>query len=605
MAESAAKTTQKRLPTLPGWLKWVGLGCATLIIIVIGLLIGLNLAYANKVLPGVRANGVQVAGLTQAQAQVTIKSGTTTYLTKTLTVNYGSAAKLTATPTQLGVSYNSPAAAQLAINYGRTGNPIVRLYQQLRVLVDRPTLVLSFQYNNTQLSSVVQPIVDAVASPVSNASLAAGSQVTPAQAGNRLNTAMLIWDLDYNIGNLSTTPIIATIGGVTPTISTASLQAVAPQAATYLAAPVTLNLSNGTSQTIPASQIATWLQPNSTAAASTSLQGRLASLSPVIATIQPVTITLSSAAIQNYIATLASQVDVSPVNAQLTVNSSNQVSVFVPSSNGAQLDQTQATAVLTSAIKASGTGRTVAVTVNTLTPTVNEANLNSLGINQLISVGYTTFPEGPADRLQNIAAGASKFNNDLIAPGQTFSFDTTLGPVDDATGFDPALVIENGTVTTADGGGLCQVSTTMYRAALLAGLPITERTNHSFVVSYYTSFSTTNLFGPNAGQSYGADIPGLDATIYLPSPDLQFTNNTGHYILIQTQLGYGYLKFNFYGTAVQYGVIRGPYWTSSSEDTESDATQTTFYRDVYNMSGQLQHTDTVVTNYLPAAEFGE
>jgi vancomycin resistance protein YoaR len=249
-------------------------------------------------------------------------------------------------------------------------------------------------------------------------------------------------------------------------------------------------------------------------------------------------------------------------------------------------------------VAANGDARTVSVNVQTLKPKVTEGNLNDLGITQLISEGETFFPMTPAGRIQNVRTGASRFNNVLVAPGETFSFNKILGPVDAAHGFAPGLVIANNTEELQYGGGLCQVSSTMYRAALLAGLPITSRTNHSFVVFYYTKFVTTTLFGPNKGQTYSVNNPGLDATIYLPNPDFGFKNDTGHYILMKEVWGNGDLKFQFYGTATKYGVIRGPYTVSGNPANTHVPSSTVFYRDVFDLAGNLMHTDTTTTHYV-------
>lgn len=568
---------------------------------------GFHFAYRNRVLQGVSADGVYVGGLTTAEATQRLAVATTAYLTTPITVNYAQT-HLAVTPAQLGTVYSAPLAASQAINYGRTGSLWRRIDQQIRALFDRPTAVSSYSLNPAQLGAALQPIAAALAVPVQNAAFSASGNtatVVAAQTGTRLDAGQLIMALASRLAAQSAAPVAAVTQQVMPSISTASLQAVAGQAATYLSAPVTLNLSVGGAQTISPTQIASWLAASRPLDHSATAEAQLQQIYSYAQPPQPVNVGLNASALQQYVAGLAAKVDAAPVNAQLSLGSGNQVSVFQPSANGYQLDQTEATNVILAAIKATGSGRTVAVNVQTIAPAVSEANLNSLGINQLISEGETTFPEGPAVRLQNIRAGVARFNDVLLAPGQIFDFNNILGPVDAAHGFDEALVIAGNTVTNAYGGGLCQVSTTMYRTALLAGLPIVSRTNHSFVVSYYTGFRTTQLFGPNAGQTYGSNTPGLDATIYLPDPDLRFQNDTGHYILIQSQLGYGYLKFDFYGTATKYGVIRGPYFTSSGQNTEYDTTQTVFYRDIYNMAGQLEHTDTITSNYLPAIQFGE
>ncbi|MEO7617987.1 MAG: VanW family protein, partial [Candidatus Saccharibacteria bacterium] len=169
----------------------------------------------------------------------------------------------------------------------------------------------------------------------------------------------------------------------------------------------------------------------------------------------------------------------------------------------------------------------------------------------------------------------------LLAPGEQFSFGKILGDVGAEQGYKPELVILGDHEEKQYGGGLCQVSSTAYRAALLAGLPINQRYNHSFAISYYTA-------------PYG--VPGVDATIYYPQVDFKFTNDTGNYILIQTHMEGTTLTFDYYGTKVKSGQIRGPYFITGTTDNKQPST-TVFYRDVLDLAGNVIKTDTVNTHY--------
>lgn len=171
-------------------------------------------------------------------------------------------------------------------------------------------------------------------------------------------------------------------------------------------------------------------------------------------------------------------------------------------------------------------------------------DLKMLGIETLIGTGRSAFAGSPVNRIHNIGVGVSKFNGVLIKPGEEFSFNEQLGPVDASTGYRPELVIKAEGTIPEYGGGLCQVSSTMYRAALLAGLPITERAPHSYAVSYYA-------------QIYGY---GLDATIYPGVRDIKFINDTPGHILVQSYTEGTQAYFKFYGTDDGRSVeMEGPY----------------------------------------------
>lgn len=158
--------------------------------------------------------------------------------------------------------------------------------------------------------------------------------------------------------------------------------------------------------------------------------------------------------------------------------------------------------------------------------------LKARGVKELIGTGYTTFRGSTWNRIHNINVGVDTYNGMIIPQGEEFSFNENLGPVNGAAGYRPELVIKSFGTIPEYGGGLCQVSSTMYRAALFSGLDITERSNHSYAVNYYA-------------QVLGH---GLDATIYPGVKDLKFKNNTDGDIVIHAFTNGTEATFNFYGT---------------------------------------------------------
>ena len=163
---------------------------------------------------------------------------------------------------------------------------------------------------------------------------------------------------------------------------------------------------------------------------------------------------------------------------------------------------------------------TIPINIKTLGPKITTDKANNLGIEELIGKGTSLFSHSIPNRIFNITLAAERINGILIAPNETFSFNKALGDVSSFTGYQQAYIIQNGKTILGDGGGVCQVSTTFFRALLDSGLPITQRHAHAYRVGYYEED------GP----------PGLDATIYVPTVDLQFKNDTNDYILVQTQI---------------------------------------------------------------------
>jgi vancomycin resistance protein YoaR len=142
--------------------------------------------------------------------------------------------------------------------------------------------------------------------------------------------------------------------------------------------------------------------------------------------------------------------------------------------------------------------------------------------------------------VQNIRAGASRFHGMLIAPWETFSMAEALGNISLDNGYAEAPIIYGDQTIQGIGGGICQVSTTLFRAAFFAGFPINERHAHSYRVGYYELLSN-GARDPN--------LAGLDATVYVPFVDLKFTNDTDHWLLMETYVGNASLTWKFYSTS--------------------------------------------------------
>ncbi|OGD03519.1 hypothetical protein A3D85_00300, partial [Candidatus Amesbacteria bacterium RIFCSPHIGHO2_02_FULL_47_9] len=170
-----------------------------------------------------------------------------------------------------------------------------------------------------------------------------------------------------------------------------------------------------------------------------------------------------------------------------------------------------------------------------IAPKVDNEDVNNLGIKELIGRGESWFSGSITNRIYNLKKSAETLNGILVAPGEVFSFNKTVGEISAATGYRQAYIIKEGKTILGDGGGVCQVSSTLFRAVLAAGLPIPERTAHAYRVHYYE-------------EKYQV---GFDATVFQPAPDFKFTNDTPAYILIQTEFDEKnkHLVFNLYGTS--------------------------------------------------------
>jgi len=199
----------------------------------------------------------------------------------------------------------------------------------------------------------------------------------------------------------------------------------------------------------------------------------------------------------------------------------------------------------------------------------------------LLTRAETNFTGSPKNRVHNITVGTQQYNGVVIMPNQEFSFNSYLGAVDAEHGYLPELVIKEHVTTPEFGGGICQVSTTTFRAAMTAGLKITARHNHAYVVHYY-----------------GA--PGFDATVYVPSPDLRFINDTGKPILFKTSVTGSKVVFELWGTNDGRQVtINGPFTT----EKKPDGSLTAAVAQVVKKNGKTIREDNFVSKYQSPDKF--
>ncbi len=224
--------------------------------------------------------------------------------------------------------------------------------------------------------------------------------------------------------------------------------------------------------------------------------------------------------IREYANGLSTSLDSQPIDAVFKFEN-NKVIEFKPARDGKKINLEQFINDFCSKIILLINGQEntleLELTFTNTPPKINNSDVNNLGIKELLGKGVSTFKHSNATRNMNVEKGSSVVNNILVAPGETFSFIKNLGPVSLDAGFKKAYVIKAGKTELDVGGGVCQVSTTLFRAMLDAGLNITERKNHAYRVGYYEEDSPS----------------GFDATVFIPSPDLKFINDTGHYVLVQ------------------------------------------------------------------------
>ncbi len=275
-----------------------------------------------------------------------------------------------------------------------------------------------------------------------------------------------------------------------------------------------------------------------------------------------------------------------PIDARLVIKN-GRATIFTPSKNGYRLNVEESLKVIERHAPAMARGifpKKIKLSIETLKPKITtDADAQRLGIVELLAEGRSNFAGSPPNRIHNIRVAANRFNGVILAPGEELSFVDILGPVNGATGYRKELVIINNQTRPEYGGGVCQVSTTLFRAAILAGLEITQRRSHSYAVRYYEPI-------------------GFDATIYIPNPDLKFRNNTPRHILIQNFIEGTELVFRIYGTSDGRTVeMEGPFVTAYNSDGSPKKAH--FTRLVKDAQGNIMFDETFHSNYKSPRDY--
>lgn len=277
----------------------------------------------------------------------------------------------------------------------------------------------------------------------------------------------------------------------------------------------------------------------------------------------PMEISVDRKSLDRKLEAISGQVETPPVDAEFKFDANagadlkGRVVAFKQSTNGVAIDREKLSQEIISQAKQylNNGGTTewlINIPLKDVLPQVTSSTADEMGIKDLLGEGGSFFYDSIPGRVHNINLGQSKIDGRLVAPGEIFSFDQSIGTVSAIFGYAKAYSIIKGKTVLDDGGGVCQVSTTLYRAVLNAGLPVVERVAHTYRVGFYEE---------------GGYLPGLDATVYPPSPDFRFKNDTGHWILIQSTFDpdNAKLTFDIFGTSDgRKTEIKGPYILSTS-----------------------------------------
>ena len=506
-------------------------GMALFAILLVSVVIAFDVYYAGRVYPGISVAGVNLSGLTPAEAQ-SLLAERLTYQNEGKIVFQEEDQIWVAHPEQVGLLLDPQTSAMTAYRTGRQGGLIGRATGQFKAWfmgVDLPPYLV---YDERVAQAYLNDIAAQVERPTIEASISVkGTEVsvTPGQVGRSVDREATLAPLEEQLHSLTDGLVSVVMRESSPAILDASQQAEIARG--ILSAPLAL--------TVPDAQqgeTASWTFDRD------SLAGMLAIErveNPDGARYQ---VGLDTKSLNSFLQGIADNLATQPADARFIFNDdTKQLEVIQPSIIGRTLN-VDATIQTINEKLAQGE-HNVALVFDYTNPQVDDkATAEQLGIRELVSSHSSYFYGSSAERIQNIETAASRFHGVLVPPGATFSMGDILGDVSLDNGYAEALIIFGNRTIKGVGGGVCQVSTTLFRTAFLGGYPIVERYPHAYRVSYYEQTASGGV-DPN--------LAGLDATVFVPVVDFKFTNDTPNWLLMETYVNAAArrLTWKFYSTS--------------------------------------------------------
>jgi vancomycin resistance protein YoaR len=489
--------------------------------------------------------GIDLSGMSLDQAQTVLEAAFDPYPMAPVTVRYGDQT-WTLSAKDLGVNFDARSAAEAAFQVGR--RPIAgpdALHQLAQLQANLQDQLAAYRFGHEVLADEavdrsaglawLEQRAQEINRPTSEATLRIdGLQVnsTPSQVGYSLDVAASLEAIYGALLHNSGGTVDLAVNETRPLLADVSQAEVFVRQ--VLGGPVTLTAADPDldddapppSYTIPAEELAKLISTEIAPLADGSLQ-----------VVTDFDVNPLRTQVQSWAAELARE----PRDAEVTFNpKTGELAVVSPSQIGRALDVPKTLEAIREA--ALSPERQAVLPLTLVEPAVNMHKIDQMGVKELVAEGTSNFKGSSADRVHNIATAAEAIDNTVVPPGGVFSFNQAIGDVSEEYGYKDSLIIWGDRTAVGVGGGVCQASTTVFRAAYYGGFPIEERWNHGYVVGWYGT-------------------PGLDATIYTPNIDFKFRNTTDHHLIIKSVLDEvrGTLTFQFYGTKPPWQVeVTGP-----------------------------------------------
>lgn len=464
------------------------------------------MAYGTMILPRVTVSGVEISNLSKEEAKRRLEIA---FSTKPNLVQILYRGQVLTETTALSKNYDFGWAVEQAWGLGRSGNPLTKISERVNIFFKPRMINLPINYDNDALDGMISKVVAKVNQEGVTAEIVMNSageiRIEPGIDGlivdeeilRRLVVTALVLPGNHNVE-------------VPTRVESAAIDSARANEALSIA-----NRWKSKEMRI--------FRNDYNYSLSTKAIFKLIGLADE---------TVNAEEIDRILSVIRPNVEVEAKNAVFNIDQ-DKVVEFSPEVYGVKIDEGKFREKLRLVVTSVGPSE-LEIPIIVIEPKIRAGDINNLGIKTLIGVGTSKFHNSIPNRIHNLTLASARLNGAIVAPGETFSLGEQIGDVSRATGYREAYVISQGRTVLGDGGGVCQVSTTLFRAALNAGLPIVERKAHSYRVHYYE-------------EDLG---PGYDATVFLPNADLKFVNDTPGHILIQTKVDPKNfsMRYEIYGT---------------------------------------------------------
>lgn len=506
----------------------LGIGFLLALLTITGLVWKFENDHAEAIFPGIAVDGVDISSLTLGQAVLKVNANLSYGREGEIQLTNGKE-QWSFTPEEIGFHYDPIKAVSEAFSIGRGKDFLSNIQEQLNALRFGVNITPGIVYDQAKAYKAVQEIALKTNIPLIEPSLTLDNtkvKVVKGQTGRSL-------DINETLKKIEPYLLVQENGSIPlvvreHTFATVNVEETAKLAESILAEPLTINAAN------PDAGFGPWvIEPENLA--SLIIIGHQAGEDE-----NNYEITLNRDALIAYITSISPTMQTEPVNARMIFNDdTRQLEVLEQAVVGSTVDIEKSVDSIIE-ILTSGKHETTLL-MQEVQPPVNDKSLaEELGITELVAETTSYFYGSDPARVQNIRAASSSFHGVMVAPGEVFSMADYLTDISLENGYAEALIIVGNQTVEGVGGGVCQVSTTLFRNAFFGGFPIVERHPHAYRVGYYEQ------------QSNGwvdTNLAGLDATVYVPLVDFKFRNDTPHWLLMETYMGNNSLTWKFYSTS--------------------------------------------------------